>query len=364
MALRLSVIVPCYNEAGNVAEMVRRLDAALAGVSWEVIFVDDNSPDGTAGIAKAIAGEDARVRCIRRVGRRGLASACIEGMLASAATHVAVIDGDLQHDETILPEMLARLESGEAEIAIGSRHVEGGDSSEGLSPIRQRISNLGGDLARAFIPSRVNDPMSGFFMLPRATLDALAPKLKGRGFKILFDILLAAGRPMKVAEVPYVFRQRFAGESKLDAGVLLDFLGQLIDRALFGLVPLRFLGFCAVGMVGLAVHLAVLWLVGEVPGARFGTAQWAATFVAMTVNFWLNNKLTYRDTRLKGPRLWRGLLLFYVVCGIGAAANNGIAVLMVRQGIAGWGLAGGAGALMTVVWNYAVSSTLVWRASR
>lgn len=361
-ALRLSVIVPCYNEAGNVVEMVRRLDAALADISWEVIFVDDDSPDGTAAIAKALAAQDPRVRCLRRVGRRGLASACTEGMLASAAAHVAVIDGDLQHDETILPRMLAALESGEAEIAIGSRHVEGGDSTEGLSPLRQRLSNLGADLARAFLPSRVNDPMSGFFMLPRSSLDALAPKLKARGFKILFDILLAAGRPLRVAEVPYVFRQRFAGQSKLDAGVMLDFLGQLIDRALMGLVPLRFLGFCAVGVVGLIVHLAVLGAVGELPGARFGQAQWVATFVAMTVNFHLNNRLTYRDARLKGPRLWRGLLLFYLVCGIGAAANNGIAALLVRENAISWGLAGGAGAIMTVVWNYAVSATLVWRA--
>jgi dolichol-phosphate mannosyltransferase len=164
-----------------------------------------------------------------------------------------------------------------------------------------------------------------------------------------------------VVEIPYAFRPREAGESKLDAAVLLEFAGLLADKALGGLVPLRFLAFALVGAIGVLVHLAALGLLHGVGQVGFGAAQWTATFIAMTANFLLNNRFTYRDRRLRGPRLLRGLILFYLVCGIGAVANVGIAGLLVRDGLAGWGLAGAAGALLTVVWNYAVSSTLVWR---
>ncbi len=358
---RLTVVVPCYNEAANVGPMVERLDAALAGIAWEAVFVDDDSPDGTAEAAKAIAARDPRVRCIRRIGRRGLASACVEGMLASAAPFVAVIDGDLQHDETLLPRMLAALEAGEAEIAIGSRHTEGGTVGEGLSPIRRMVSDAGTALARRVLPVPVADPMSGFFMLPRPIAEEIAPRLTATGFKILLDILLSAGRPLRVVELPYTFRPREHGASKLDAAVLIEFIGLLADKALGGIVPLRFLSFAAVGAVGVAVHLVVLGLAHGVLSLGFGVAQWIATIVAMTANFHLNNIVTYRDRRLRGAALPRGLLLFYVVCGLGAAANVGVASLLLRDGILAWGLAGAAGALLTVVWNYAVSSTLVWR---
>ena len=358
---RLAVVIPCFNEAANVAPMVERLDAALAGVAWEAIFVDDDSPDGTAARAKAIAARDPRIRCIRRIGRRGLASACVEGILSSAAPFVAVIDGDLQHDETILPRMLALLEADQAEVVIGSRNVEGGAMGQGLSPIRRMVSDGGAALANAALPVKVADPMSGFFALPRALFEDLAPKLTATGFKILLDILLSAGRPLRVAEIPYTFRAREAGESKLDAAVLLEFGGLLADKALGGIVPLRFMAFALVGGIGVLVHLAVLGLLHGIGPVGFWPAQWAATFVAMTANFLLNNRITYRDRRLRGAALPRGLLLFYVVCGIGAAANVGIAGLLLRDGLLNWGLAGGAGALLTVVWNYAVSSTLVWR---
>ncbi len=358
---RLAVVIPCYNEASNVAPLVARLDAALAGIAWEAIFVDDNSPDGTAARVQRIAAHDPRVRCLRRIGRRGLASACIEGMLATAAPFVAVMDGDLQHDETILPAMLAALESGEAEIAIGSRNIAGGASAGGLGAWRQRLSDGGAALAARALPMPVADPMSGFFALPRPLLHQVAPALTGTGFKILLDILLSAGRPLRVREMPYAFRAREAGASKLDAGVMLEFLGLLIDKALGGLVPLRFVAFALVGGVGVLVHLAVLGAAHGTLGIGFGPAQWLATLVAMTANFALNNRFTYRDRALHGPALLRGLVLFYVVCGIGAAANVGIAGLLLRDGIAGWGVAGAAGAALTVVWNYAVSSTLVWR---
>lgn len=361
---RLTVVVPCYNEAQNVARMVERLDKALAGIAWEAVFVDDDSPDGTSAIAKHIAARDPRIRCIRRVGRRGLSSACVEGMLSSAAEFVAVIDGDGQHDETLLPEMLRRLAGGEADIVIGSRHVGDGSAEGGFSPLRRMISDAGIRLARAMLPTPVADPMSGFFMLPRALAEELAPRLNATGFKILLDLLLSAGRPLRVLELPYRFRAREAGSSKLDALVLLEFLGLLLDKALGGWLPLRFVSFAIIGAIGVLVHLPVLALAYGPMGLGFGTAQTLATLVAMTTNFWLNNIITYRDRRLRGAALWRGLVLFYLVCGIGAAANVGIARLLLEGGSLAWGAAGAAGALLTVVWNYAVSSTLIWRGAR
>jgi dolichol-phosphate mannosyltransferase len=359
MPPQLTIVVPCFNEAANVVPMAERLGAALQGIAWEAIFVDDDSPDGTAAIARDLGARDSRIRCIRRIGRRGLASACIEGIMASSAPYVAVIDGDLQHDETILPQMLEALLGG-AEVAIGSRHVAGGEAAEGFSPLRRRISEGGTALARAMLPVRVEDPMSGFFMLPRPIFEELAPRLTGRGFKILVDILLSAGRKLRVAEVPYVFRPRLAGDSKLDTAVLLEFLALLLDKALGGLLPLRFMSFALVGGFGILVHLAVLGV--AIRFVPFVTAQWTATFVAMTANFWLNNRITYRDVKLRGARLWRGLALFYVVCGLGAAANVGVADLLLRDEVVAWRWAGAAGALLTGVWNYAVSATLVWRA--
>lgn len=361
---RLTVVIPCFNEAENVARMAAALGRALDGIAWEAIFVDDDSPDGTAAIAKRIAAADPRIRCIRRIGRRGLASACVEGMLASAADFVAVIDGDGQHDETLLPRMLALLETGGADLVIGSRHVDGGDAAGGFSALRRRISDAGTQVAQALLPVRVADPMSGFFMLPRALAEEIAPRLNATGFKILLDILLSARRRLRVRELAYRFRAREAGASKLDALVLIEFLGLLLDKALGGWLPLRFLSFALIGALGVLVHMAALALAYGALGLGFQAAQWAATLVAMTVNFVLNNRITYRDRRLCGASLWRGLVVFYLVCGIGAVANVGIARLLLEgEGLA-WGLAGAAGALLTVVWNYAVSSTLVWRGAR
>ena len=338
-----------------------RLEVALRGIAWEAVFVDDNSPDGTAAAVRAIAARDPRIRGIQRVGRRGLASAVIEGMLSVSAPFVAVMDGDLQHDETILPLLLRAVEGG-ADVAIGSRHVAGGTATEGLSAHRSLLSDAGAWLARHLLATPVSDPMSGFFLLRRDLIDDLAPRLSGRGFKILLDILLSAPGVLSVTEIPYAFRPRAQGASKLDTTVMLEFAGLLIDKAMGGLVPLRFLSFAIIGLVGALVHMVALSTLLGPLGLGFLVAQSAATLLAMTVNFALNNRITYCDARLKGAALWCGLFIFYVVCGIGAVANVGISSLLLRDGILAWGLAGVAGALLALVWNYTVSSALVWRA--
>lgn len=354
----LSVVVPSFNERDNVPELFQRLKRVLADIPFEMIVVDDDSPDGTAAAAKAIGARDPRLRCIRRVGRRGLAGACIEGMLASSAPVVAVMDADLQHDETILPAMLAGIHAGR-DLVVASRNIDFGSKDEGLSPIRQAISDLGRSLAARILKAPLSDPMSGFFMIRREVVEEVAPRLSTSGFKILADIVASVPRAPSVGEVPYTFRERVHGESKLDARVALDYLGFIAHKATGGVLPVRFIFFALVGSTGVVVHLLALWAAMG-GGLGFAWAQALATLVAMSSNYVVNNQVTYRDRRLKGARFIVGLFLFYLVCTVGALANVGVANWL-YAGEADWWLAGLAGALMGAVWNYAVSSTLVWR---
>lgn len=358
----ISVVIPSFNEAENIAPAIDAVAKALEGVAWEVVVVDDDSPDGTAERVKEIARGDPRVRCLRRVNRRGLSGACIEGMLSSSAPYLAVMDADLQHDASILPKLLQALRSGEAELAIGSRYVSGGGIGAGLSPMRARISRWGIRLARRMLRTEVCDLMSGYFAIRRDRFDASAVRLSPSGFKILMDIIASANPRLRTVEVAYTFQQRRAGESKLGARVALDFLALLIEKATAGRIPTRFVFFSINGASGLVVHLAVLRLaLITTLEMSFASAQALATLVAMTSNFFLNNSITYRDQRLKGGAIVRGLIGFYLVCALGAIANVGVA-MRIHEVAPIWWLAGVAGAAISAVWNYSVSSLFVWSA--
>ena len=357
--VELSVVLPTFKERGNVAELIRRLDATLKGIGWEAIFVDDNSPDGTAEAAKAIAETDPRVRCIKRVGRRGLAGACIEGMLSSAAPFVAVMDADLQHDERVLTAMLETLRAGKADLVAASRHIEGG-SAASFDKSRGAISGFATTLTRNILSVPLSDPMSGFFMMRRDKFDEVAPKLSPVGFKILLDIVATAGPSLRVAEQSYVFGKREQGESKFNVQVGLEFLGLLLAKLTGDLVDPRFIFFALVGTTGLAVHLVVLKFSLAVGGESFSIAQSIATFVAMTSNFFLNNELTYRDRRLKGLAMFGGFVGFCAIGSVGALTNVGLANWLYSERSVWW-VAGAAGAIMGALWNYALSSLFVWR---
>src|SRR3954452_2921571 len=358
-APRLSVIVPTFNERDNIEPLLRRLETALAGVTWEVIFVDDNSPDRTWDVVRGLARQDTRVRCIRRIGRRGLSGACIEGILASSAPGAAGIDADLQHDESQLPKMLQLLESGHADLLVGSRYIAGG-SAESFNKQRAGASALATEVAKRVLRVEIADPMSGFFMMRRDRFEELAPQLSTQGFKILLDIVAKGRGKLHGKEIPYTFGSRLHGESKLDAMVALDFLGLLLAKLTRDAVSLRFLLFAMVGSLGVLVHFAALFAALEAFDLPFPEAQACAAFCAMTSNFILNNFFTYRDQRLKGFAILRGLLLFYLVCSVGLLANVGVAFSVYDQEPIWW-LAGAAGALMGVVWNYAMSGLFVWR---
>jgi dolichol-phosphate mannosyltransferase len=357
-APELTIVVPTFNEKANIPLLVDRLAQLLTSCDWEVIFVDDNSPDGTAAAARAIGASDSRVRCIRRIGRRGLAGACLEGMLASQARYVAVMDADLQHDEGLLVPMLEALRAGRADVAVASRYLYGG-SAAGLSKQRSRVSRGSNTLVRLLLGIDLTDPMSGHFMIRRDALEAIAPSLSTQGFKILLDILATARGSLRTIELPSTFRERQHGESKLDSKIALDFAALVTAKLTNDAVSARFLLFCMVGLTGIGIHLSILSAL-LITNLSFGAAQAFATIGAIAWNFVLNNLFTYRDQRLTGWHFVTGLIRFQVICAIGAISNVGIATWIYDYDETWW-IAGLGGALIGTVWNFVVSAALVWR---
>jgi dolichol-phosphate mannosyltransferase len=356
MGAELTIVVPTFNERDNVEPLVARLDAALRGIEWEVVYVDDDSPDGTAAKVRELAQTNPRIRCLQRIGRRGLSAAVVEGMLASSAPYLAVIDGDLQHDERLLPQMLAAIKAEDLDVVVGSRHIAGGGFGD-WDRHRTTISGLATRLARLIVVAELTDPMSGFFMLSRPAFERTVRRLSGQGFKILLDLFASTPVAYRFKEIPYVFGRRQHGESKLDSLVAWEYLMMLLDKLVGRYVPVHFVSFAAIGSSGVVVHFLTLYF--ALKSVNFPTAQALATVVAMTSNFALNNMLTYRDRRLVGRRFVTGLISFYLVCSLGAVANVGIAAAAFAHHYTWW-VSGLAGAAVGVVWNYAVSSVFTW----
>ena len=370
MTLKLAIIIPTLNERGNVAPLVKRLEKALGKSGWEAVFVDDNSADGTADEIRALGQNDPRIRVLERIGRRGLASAAIEGMCATAAPFVALMDADHQHDPALLPAMLAAVEADEADIAVASRFAPGASTAEWNQPGREKASGIANRIARKLAGITLTDPMSGYFVLRSDRLRNAAPRLSGIGFKILLDILMTAGSALRVKEFPLAFAARAEGESKLDRAVAFDFLVGLYDRWLGRIIPTRFALFGTIGAAGVLVHMAVLAAFLRVSGGDgFVFGRWITTFdigqtlaalVAMSFNFVLNNSLTYADTRLSGSgALLRGWVRFALTCSVGMLTNIGVAAALVRSGFHPYPSAI-VGIVVGSVWNFALSSRFVW----
>ena len=356
--VELSIVVPTFNERDNVERLIEGIEHVLPNIKWEIIFIDDDSPDGTADFVRKIAQSKPYVRCQQRIGRRGLSKAVIEGILSSSAPLVVVMDADLQHDETILPTMLDQIRNNQTDIVVGSRYCAGGGMGAWNSQ-RAAMSRFATILSRTIVTPQLTDPMSGFFMIKRDTFHRIVRRLSGEGYKILLDLVASSPHPLKLVELPYTFRERVAGESKLDSAVIWEYLLLVIDKKFGHVIPARFIFFSLVGLSGVIVHFLVLAGTFKFLGLPFPVAQTIATVSAMTSNFGLNNILTYRDMRLRGGRFFTGLLTFYLVCGIGVIANVGIANVVFQRDYTWW-LAGGAGALVGTVWNYAASSIFTW----
>jgi dolichol-phosphate mannosyltransferase len=360
--LELAIIVPTFKERKNVQEVLRRLAVTLQGIEYEVVFVDDDSPDGTADAVRAIGLGNPRVRVLQRVGRRGLASACVEGMMATAAPYIAVMDADLQHDETILPQMLEKLKAEKLDLVVATRNAEGGSMGE-FAAWRVQLSQLGRRLSNSISRCELSDPMSGFFILDRRFLEEIVRSISAIGFKILLDIVASSPRPVRLGEVPYRFRSRLYGESKLDILVGIEYLQLLLDKTVGEIIPARFLIFGMVGAMGAVAHLSLLFFLLRLAKEPFLTAQAIATVIVMTLNFFLNNAITYRDRRLRGRGLFFGLISFYLACSVGAFVNLRVAAFVVEGG-APWYLAGLAGLVVSSVWNYGVTAMFTWHQGR
>ncbi len=358
MLASLSIIIPVLNEAENLPLIVDRLEQSLGDHGWEVVFVNDESKDNSQQVLRELVASHSQVRFLNRIGRRGLSSAVIEGALTSPAPIIAVMDGDLQHDETLLPEMLDLIRRDQANVVVGSRFLEQSDHGS-LSSGREKMSRLGNWLSRLVIKTRLSDPLSGFFMLKREVFDTAQAELSGTGFKILIDILASTKSPIRLAELPFEFGQRLHGVSKIDSLVTLEFLMLLGDKWLGKWIPVRFLLFTAVGGLGVGIHIAILGLLYKGLGYEFYISQISATLITMAVNFTLNNTFTYRDRRLRGKSLLVGILSFYLVCSIGAVANLQFAEFLFNHQTY-WALAGFAGAVVGAVWNYAMTSVFTW----
>ena len=357
--LQLAVVVPTLNERENVERLLDLLELALAGIEWEAVFVDDGSTDGTPEFLTGASRRDRRIRLIRRVGRRGLSSAVMEGMLASTAPVVAVIDADLQHDERVLPELYRTIADGDADLAVGTRYADGGSTGT-WSARRRAISRLATRLAASIAGARLSDPMSGFFAIDRDCLLSAAPRVSGIGYKLLLDIAASSPEPLRIAERPYTFRTRDAGTSKFDSAIMLQYIELLAEKSIGRWVPIRFIKFALVGMIGVAVHLGLLVVALDAGNLSFRAGQTTAVLGAICFNFCLNNQFTYRDRRLRGLRMLSGLLSFTLVCSLGALANVGIGLMLFRD-YSAWWLAGLAGAAVGSVWNYTMGNLLTWR---
>lgn len=371
-------MVPVFRERANVRPLYDTLRSTLQrdlpDWSWELIFVDDNSDDGTADTVRALAREESRVRVVQRVGRRGLSSAVVEGAYCAIHDVIVVMDGDLQHPAEAIARLVGPIAAGEADVTSASRFLDGADAGGLSGEGRRRASVAGNGLVRTLFGLDVTDPLTGFFSLRRDRLAMIAPGLSTMGFKILLDILVSARPRLRHTEIPFRFGARQHGESKLDSRVLYDFALFVLEKKvpLVRLMSPRFVSFALVGSSGVIVHMAIMALVlwglradppGEAPIAAlpFSIAQLAGALGAMVSNFALNNALTYRDRRLTGWGFARGLALFGALSGLGLAANVGVATAVNNAVSLNWSVSALAGILVGIVWNYATTRRFVWR---
>jgi dolichol-phosphate mannosyltransferase len=356
----ITVVVPTYNERANIDELVDRIRAGLAGLRWEIVIVDDNSPDGTGHYARKLHALDPRVRVIRRVGRRGLSSACIEGMLASSATYVAVIDADLQHDPALLRDMLEILRGGSAELVCASRYVAGGSIGDWAQD-RAAASSLTTWAARTMTKVELSDPMSGYFAVRRDVVDHIAPALSGVGFKILLDIVLAAGSGLRIAEIPLSFESRVHGDSKLSPRVIWDYVMMLVEHRSGGAVQANRLSTFVMAAAGLLANIFALWLLHDLYGLGSAVAETIAAIAGCAAIYAANEVLAYG--RRGAWRWYLGLLPFLASCTAGILGNVLLASALETSGI-GWLAAACSGALLGMVWNNSAVSRHGWCVQR
>ncbi len=371
----LSVILPTYNESKNIPILIDKLDQALRGIDYEIIVVDDNSPDRTYEVVDQIARSNPRVRCIRRIHERGLSSAVVTGMSASESQFFAVMDADMQHDEAILPDLLRAVREEGFDLAVGSRATEDGSFGE-WSRIRRFMSWSATMMAKILLPVSVKDPMSGYFLTSRAVFEKARDAINPVGFKILLEFL-GRMRGLKVKEVGYTFRTRIHGETKLSGSVIRNYLVALLDLRFGRYISPIFILYSVVGASGIVVFyvvqtLAARFMVASVetgfspPFSLIPSGAIAAYFLSVSNNYFWNNFITFYDQLHTGIRMLGGVFLFFCVSLVGLLVQIAVSHLLQTLGLpregSGAALARALGIAVAVVTNYFLNSTFTWRA--
>jgi len=326
-ATRVSVIVPTYNERENLAELVDRIGKALSGRDYEVIIVDDNSPDGTWRLAEKLS-QKYPIRVIRRTRERGLSSAVIRGFKEANGDVFVVMDADLQHPPEVIPKLLKAIESG-ADVAIASRYIEGGGVKNWYW-YRKLISKAAIMISRVALPRirNIKDPMSGFFAVRKEVVDGI--ELNPIGFKILLEILIK-GKYSKVMEVPFVFGLRKAGKSKLSGKTMINYVKHVLRLMKWSGELDRLVKFSIVGTSGILVNEGILYGLVRFFGWNKILANIPATELAILNNFLWNDLWTFKDLRKK-PLLKR-LFSFHVAALLGAGVQLAVYTLLLYIGI-------------------------------
>ena len=360
----LTIIIPTFNEVNNISKIVEKLESALSTVKYKIIFVDDESNDGTINKIRLLEAQKSNISLLLRIGRRGLSGACIEGMLISKTELIAVIDCDLQHDEKKLLEMVNKFQAQQnLDLVIGSRHTNHGKSEDGFNKFRKLGSDFAILLTKKLLRIQTTDPMSGFFMVKKNSLFQVIDKLQPNGFKILADIVACSNRTQKkweIAEVGYEFKKRTSGQSKMSIKIILEFLGLILSHLSRGILSIRFILFGMVGLSGVFVQLFTTFLSLNLSIQPYVIAHSIGVFMAMTSNYYFNNLLTYKDRSLRGFSFFKGLLSFYLICSAGALANIAIAKLFFDYTEI-WVLSSLMGAILGAVWNFIFSSIFTWK---
>ena len=357
----LSIVIPTYNERDNIIVILEELKKVLKSISHEIIFVDDNSPDGTSAVVKDCMKKSSKIRLIHRIGRRGLAGAVIEGIFAANADIVAVMDCDLQHDENKLLDMINLFSKNSSlDIVIGSRFTETGEISEkAFSKIRELGSKATTFIIKKVLNITSTDPLSGFFMVKKESFLKSSENLQTQGFKVLADFLATSGKNIQIKEIGYRFKNRIAGESKMSFLTTLELIGLVLSQILKGKVSIRFILFCMVGLSGIFVQLLITGLVMLLIN-QFPTSQTFGIIAAMTSNYFLNNIITFQERKLKSLDLIRGLFSFYLICSLGAFTNIAIATYIFSFS-SNWLISSFIGACFGAVWNFTLSSIFTWK---
>jgi dolichol-phosphate mannosyltransferase len=363
----LSVVIPTYNEALNVEELVRRLSQALEpalGSDYELIVVDDDSPDRTWELAQRLALDYPRLRVMRRSNERGLASAVIRGWQVARGAFLCVIDADLQHPPDVVVELYKLMARG-ADMAVASRHVLGGGVSDWsiMRRIVSRAAQLIGLVVLPGVVGRVSDPMSGYFMIRRSAIEGVA--LSPLGYKILIEVL-ARGRVPWIGEVPYVFHERTQGGSKATAGVYLDYLRHLVRLRASGSPFNRFVRFALVGLSGVIVDMGLLFLLSDPTTLGWGLtrSKLIAAETAIVNNFLWNDAWTFGDVsahqRGFKQRL-RRFGKFQLICLAGVALNTILLNLQFNLLHMNRYVANAVAIAIVTGWNFWLNLKLSWR---